>query len=125
MKTESIAMCHSSVIEVTYPEIVGVDYLVETFTVEQLRKHIENADINLAIARCFGTDDEVEYQEAFLRQYNAALEVIKARKPKVSIQPGHFSVRAIKEASNIIEVINRYTKLRKTGKEYIQDKTMF
>ena len=96
-----------------------VGYIATHLTPEQLRKEIHHADIQQGIARCFGEDDDISYWQAFGKACELALDIQKANQPKVEVREGQFSVKAVKEAHDIVDVINRYTKLRKAGKEYI------
>ena len=96
-----------------------VGYLATHLTPEQIRKEIHNADIQQGVARCFGEDDDITYWEHFGKACELALDIQKASQPKVEVREGRFSVKAVKEAHDIVDIINRYTKLRKAGKEYI------
>ena len=96
-----------------------VGYLDTHLTPEQLWKEIHNADIQQGVALCFGEDDGITYWEHFGRTCELALDMQKANQPKVEVREGHFSVKTIKEAHDIVDVISRYTKLRKAGKEYV------
>ncbi len=96
-----------------------LDYLATHPTSEQIRKEIHNADIQQGVALCFGEDTEASYWEDFGKACELALGIQKASQSKVEVREGRFSVKATKEAHDIVDVINRYTKLRKAGKEYI------
>ena len=105
-------------------KVVGFDlddanYLAGHLSAEQLRKEIHHADIEQGIARCFGEDDDSFYWEHFGKACELALAIQKANQPKVEVREGQFSVKAVKEAHDIVDVISRYTGLRKAGKEYI------
>jgi hypothetical protein len=96
-----------------------VDYLATRLTPEQLRREIHNADIQQGVARCFGEDDGITYWKHFRKACELALDIQKAKQPKVELREGWFSVKATKEAYDIVDIIGRYTELRKTGKEYV------
>lgn len=96
-----------------------VGYLATHLTPEQLQKQIHDADIQQGVARCFGEDDGITYWEHFGKACKLALDIHKANQPKVEVREGQVSVRATKEANDIVDVISRYTGLRKAGKEYI------
>jgi len=96
-----------------------LDHLATHLTPEQIRKEIHNADIQQGVARCFGEDDGITYWEHFGKACKLALAIQKANQPKVEVREGQVSVRATKEANDIVDVISHYTSLRKAGKEYI------
>ena len=95
------------------------DYLATHLTTVQLRKEMHNVDIQQGVARCFGEDDDGIYWEHFGRVCVLALDIQKASQPKIEVREGQVSCRAIKEAHDIVDVISRYTELKKTGKEYV------
>jgi len=106
------------------PKVVSLDlddanYLADHLSAEQLRKEIHDADIKRAVARCFGEDEEEFYWEDFGEVCKTALDILRANQPKVEVREGQVSVRATKDANDIVDVISRYTGLRKVGKEYI------
>ena len=93
-----------------------VAYLASNLPSEQLRKGIHTAEIEQGIARLWAKDDDVIYWQAFKKACQLALDSQRARRPKVE---GRFSVRAVKESHDIVDVVSRYTNLRKAGKEYM------
>ena len=97
----------------------AVGYLAIRLPPEQIRKEIHSADVQQGVARCFGEDDDRIFWEQFGKACKLALDIQKASQPRAEVREGQFSVRAIKEAHDIVDVIGRYTKLRKAGKEYI------
>ena len=100
-------------------DLDDANYLVCYLSAQQLRKEIHYADIGQGVARCFGEDDGITYWEHFGKVCGLALDIQKASQPKVEVREGQVSIRAIKEANDIVDVIGRYTGLRKAGKEYI------
>jgi len=96
-----------------------LDYLVTNLTSEQLRKELHNADIQQGVARFWGENDNLAYWkhysdaclQALRKQRDKRLEQFKGRE-------GSFSIEAIKEKNDIVDIISRYTNLRKAGKEY-------
>lgn len=94
-----------------------VGYLATHLTPEQLRKEIHNADIQQGIARCFGEDDGITYWEHFGRACELALDKQKALQPE-PVYKGTSAIRQIKENTDIVEVIGRYTRLKGRGNQY-------
>lgn len=95
-----------------------VDYLAAHLTPKQLRKEVHHASAERGACRCLGLDEEY-YWEDFGKTCELALDIQRASQPKVEGREGRFSVRVVKEAHDIVDVIGRYTELRKAGKEYI------
>ena len=93
-----------------------VAYLANNLPSEHLRKEVRTAEIEQGVARMWAEDDAVIYWQAFKQACQLALDIQKARRPKVR---GRFSVKVIKESYDIVDIIGRYTTLRKVGKEYI------
>ena len=97
-----------------------IDYLATSLTSEQLRHEIRRADVKAGVARMWAEDEDVFYWEQFEKACRAALAVKRARQPKREVESGKVSVAATKERNDIVEVIGRYTELRKAGqREYM------
>jgi hypothetical protein len=96
-----------------------IDYLTSNLSREQLIREIHTADAEEGVARCFGEDADRLYWNHFVKASELALAIKKANQPKVEVKEGQFSVRAFKEANDVVDVIGQYTKLRKAGKEYV------
>ena len=100
-------------------DLDDANYLAGHLSAQQLRKEIHDADIQQGVSRCFGEDDGIAYWEHFGKACEIALDIQKASQQKIELREGQFSVKAIKEANDIVDVIGHYTGLRKAGKEYI------
>ena len=98
-------------------DIGDADYLATNLTSEQLKRELHSADIQQGVARILAKDDDITYWEHFREACQVALDIQKSRRLKV--RAGKFSVEAIKDAHDIVDIISRYTHLRKAGKEYI------
>ena len=96
-----------------------VDYLASHLTTEQLRREIHNADIQEGVARLFAKDEDATYWHEFGQACQLAMNAQRSNRPKREVGKGQLSVGAIKDAHDIVDVISRYTDLRKVGKEYI------
>ncbi|MDP6576559.1 MAG: CHC2 zinc finger domain-containing protein [Dehalococcoidales bacterium] len=66
-----------------------------------------------------GLAGEEFYWQEFGKTCELSLDIQKAGEPKVEVREGQVSVKVIKEAHDIVDVISHYTRLRKAGKEYI------
>jgi hypothetical protein len=100
-------------------DLDDANYLASQLSAQQLRREIHHADAKRSVSQCFGEDDAINYWQTFSRVCELALDIQKANQPKVVAREGQFSVKAIKETHDIVDVISRYTKLRKAGKEHI------
>lgn len=96
-----------------------VGYLAAYLTAEELRKEIHSAHIKQGVSQFFGEDTEAYFWREFSEACETALDILRANQSKVEVREGRVSARATKEANDIVDVISRYTGLRKAGKEYI------
>lgn len=63
---------------------------------------------------------EALYWEDFKKTCELALELKRLLNPRRTMpQTGSFSIQATKEKNDIVDVVGRYVKLRKSGKEYV------
>lgn len=99
------------------PEDVAI--LAQKFTPVSMKNEIHAAGIHEGVAMFWAEDDDVIYWHEYGKTCRRALEVQRSRQPKVEVREGELSIGAIKEAHNIIDIISRYTNLRKAGKEYM------
>lgn len=109
--------------EISTKKSVGFDeedaeYLSSNLTRDQLRKEIHNAEVRRGVSMCWAEDAEVIYWREFGKVCREALEVQRSRQPKVEARFGELSVRAVREAHNIVDIVGQYTELRKAGTEY-------
>lgn len=94
-------------------------YLASNLPSEQLRRERHTAEIEQGVARMWAKDDDLIYWREFGKACLRALEIQRARDPQAKVRRGEVSVQAIKERHDIVDVVGRYTNLRKAGKEYI------
>ena len=91
-------------------------YLSGHLNREQLLHEIHSAEVREGVARMWAEDADVIYWREFGMVCQRALQEHKKMQSKH--MTGKSSVKAMKEAHNIIDVISRYSALRRTGKEY-------
>lgn len=96
-----------------------VAILATNLTLDQVKNGIKKAEIEQGAARMWAKDADVAYWREFGKICRRTLEVQRSRQPQVEVRGGKLSVRAVKETHNIVDIINRYTNLRKAGKEYM------
>jgi hypothetical protein len=90
-----------------------VEYLLTHLTEEELRKEIRHAEVEHGVARSFGDNYDFNWWREYAEVCQTALKRLLPNQPKVS--EGQFSVKATKAQHDIVDVIGRYTKLRKSG----------
>ena len=100
-------------------DLDDANYLAGHLSAQQLRKEIHRADIEQGVSQCFGEDIEAYFWRDFGKACETALDIQRTNQPKIELREGQVSVRATKEANDIVNVISRYTGLRKAGKEYV------
>lgn len=95
-----------------------INYLASHLPHEQLLREIRNADVREGVARMWAENHDVYYWQKFGKACKAALDVQKSWEPTRAVKPGLISVKATKENNDIVDVVDRYTELKKVGKEY-------
>lgn len=91
-----------------------VDYLVSHFGIRELRREVHHAGVEAAVCRTF--DDPAEgYWLEFASACRLALDILKSQQPKPRPVPGKVNIEAIKDSTDIVSLVERYTTLRKSG----------
>ena len=103
--------------------LVDTKYLVENLTAVQLRHEIHEADIMSAVADIYrGTEFETDADSfpwhELAKCCREALELQRTQAPKRIISGPHIDIDAIKVKNDIVAVIDGYTKLNKSGKNF-------
>ena len=93
-----------------------VAYLATHFDIRQLKNELKTAEIEQGIARMWAKDDDVIYWREFGKVCRRALKAQRAAEP--SATNGKFSIEAVREVHDIVDVIERYTNLQKAGRDY-------
>ena len=97
-------------------------YLARTLSVAQLRDEIRHAEVHGAVDEMYrGTEYETEDLFPWA-DYAAvcgdAIKIIQSRKPKPRPAEGGLDAEAVKAHNDIVAVIERYTRLQKSGKNF-------
>lgn len=119
-------MANLQVIEVKELMVGGldasdVDYLVMNFTSQELRREIANAQLEAAVATAFGEDEAERYWREFSRAAQSAMEVrqwLDSGKRTKTYPGRRLDPQAIKARMDIVALVERYTTLRKGGKNF-------
>ena len=102
---------------------IDIFYLANTFSSKQLRHEIRQAKIKTSVSQAYrGTN----YQTAedlfpwadFADACHEAITWQRQKAPTQTAPNGYIDIEAIKAANDIITVIEGYTRLRKTGKNF-------
>ncbi len=95
-----------------------INYLVNHFSIPELRKERHQCEVAIAVEEQFDTA-KADQARAFLALLNESMDVAVATTPKPKPIPGHVDVEAVKARLDIVSVVERYTPLRKSGKNFI------
>lgn len=97
-------------------------YISNTLTPAQIRGSINKCRVKESVAASFaGTDledDDCRFPWSALRE---CLEsALKHQRPVKTIvqKPGHIDIAAVKERNDVVDVVERYTRLRKSGSRF-------
>ena len=103
---------------------VDVQYLADNFAPEQLRWEIHMANVRQTVANAWVGTDYEHPQDCFPHAECAtacreAIQLIQSKKPKPKSARGRIDIEQVKTATDIVEVIECYTKLRKAGRNFV------
>lgn len=102
---------------------IDVQYLVDNLTPQQLRWEIHLAHTRQALAnQWLGTryehpEDRFPHQE-YAKACLEALKIVRSQRPNPQPIRGRINVEELKARTDIVEVVERYTTLRKAGKNF-------
>ena len=100
-----------------------VFYLANTFPMAYLRREIHQAEIKATVAGAYqDTAYQIEEDLFPWADYAAAcreaIECIQHSQPKQQPINGHIDTEAIKAKNDVVTIIEQYTRLRKSGKNF-------
>ena len=100
-----------------------IDYMANTLSIAQLRDSISKCEVKAAVAFQFaGTeyeDDNDRFPWNELKEcLERALKLKKSNRTVTPSRPGRIDLEAVKQRNDIITVIERYTRLRKSGQRF-------
>ncbi len=101
-----------------------VNYFVLNISEAQLRQNIHKADIDEVVANAY---IKTEYEELidrfphddYRKASKLALDILCSMKPKPKLIPGKIDIEQVKAGVDIVDVIGRYTRLRKQGRNFL------
>lgn len=90
------------------------------FTPIELRQQINSCEIQAAVCRTFGNDDLSFFYSELAVAMQQGLKILLGKQPKATARVnGEFiDINFIKSNNDILNIAERYTKLRKTGKTF-------
>lgn len=97
---------------------LDVGFMVDRFGLDGLRQERARAESHLHVALYLDNDAEAAFFEEYLEVINTAIKLIRSKMPKPKPIDGKLSIQEIKEHSDIVEVAERYTKLKKAGANF-------
>ena len=97
--------------------------LCNRFTLAELRREINNTEVNAAVA---GAYRDTPYQvggdvfpwDDYAECCRKAIKWQQQKQPKQTMPGNHIDVEAIKAKNDIVAIIEGYTRLRKTGRNF-------
>ena len=98
-------------------------YLANSLSVAQLRHEIHSAEVKTSVAEAYRdteyqTVDDLFPWEDFAAACREAIEWQRNSQTKTQPQHGRIDIEVIKTRSDIVAVIEQYTRLRKAGKNF-------
>lgn len=94
-----------------------IDYLILNFTESQLRHELHIAEVNSYVCKNLVLPLEGSYWEEFSKAVLMAIEIVQSNRPKPALRR-KFDANAIKQANDIVVVIEHYTNLKKAGRNF-------
>ena len=99
-----------------------IEHLAARFTILQLRHELHRANVHRAKALLFCQEDLMGYYDEYIEAVNLAIELRKwckqREKPTGSPTP-RIKVEDIKNNIDIVTFIEQYTRLRKSGRNFL------
>ncbi len=101
-------------------EIVDTTYLARNFTIKELEKEINNCKMQASICSQFHEWNWRAFYLDLARACESAIDTIRSRKPKPTENQslGYVDFNTTKQNIDIVDVIERYTRLNKSGTRY-------
>lgn len=97
-----------------------INYLVQSFTIPQLRHELHHAEVEYAVCRQLG-DKYSTYYRDYAEACQLAIDIQRWLQPKPSPRgnsKGLINIEDLKARTDIVEVASRYTTLKKSGKRF-------
>lgn len=94
-----------------------IDYLVKHFDHDQLRYELHHAELEAA-ASTYYEDDWEYYWSDYCEAVQMAIDIVKGNTPKPLPSQAKIDVAYLKATNDIVAVIERYTILKKAGKNF-------
>jgi len=93
-----------------------IDYLASNLDDSQLKSEAHKAEIEVAVCRQFGEYSDELYWSGYAEACKEALKLRLRNRPKPKPVPGKIDINDVKSSIDIVEVAERYTKLKEVGK---------
>lgn len=96
-----------------------IEYLIN-LGISQLKHEVRHSEVMSKVAVNFeGTEYEIKYPwAAYHETTKLALTLAMEYLPKPKPTPGHVDVEAVKARNDILSVAERYTRMKKSGKNF-------
>lgn len=95
-----------------------LEYLVSHFTPSELRWEAHRAEVNASTYHALVEDDLAGFFGLLQSYLEWARDILIRNIPKPKLRPGWVDAQAVKVKTDILSVVERYVKLRKSGRTY-------
>lgn len=98
-----------------------VDELVHRFSLAELQDEVHAAKVWGSVAQTIGEDADAWFFRDYTAAARLAVEIARSFNTKLRAKraPDSIDVQAIKERTDIVALISRYTQLRKVGSRFV------
>lgn len=97
-----------------------IDYLCQHFNLSELRRELRNGQSQADIIHYqgIGDDGELFYWQDFCEACRLAIDILQSNQPAPKPVKGRIDFEAIKATNDIVAIVERYSTLRKAGKNF-------
>ncbi|MFC1947965.1 CHC2 zinc finger domain-containing protein [Chloroflexota bacterium] len=90
------------------------------FSIEELRSEIHRCELSSNSSTFWGNDEEAGFYEWLANELKVALNTLVSLQPNIKHPNSYPNLvfESIKSEKEIIEIVNQYTQLKKSGKRY-------
>ena len=108
---------------IAYLDEIDTFYLANTLSIAQLRREINSAMSRAKVAEMYrgteyATESDIWPWAGYIQCCREAIKCRQANKTKAAPSRGKIDIEAIKARNDIVDVIEGYTRLRKSGKNF-------
>lgn len=100
-----------------------IDYLLNQFDLQGLRRQMHACDVQASVCRTFGEDDWSDFYADLKSAMELAVDILYSMRTRLlaTPRPGQkevIDVEIVKQRNDVVSVVGRYTQLRKSGSRF-------